>query len=266
MADTEINVTSWAEFVTAIGTNNAIVNCPLKAEWDMNEIAPEGIAGYIPLACATINGNGTVIKNLHLTSGNFRKDRVVTINDLSITNFICETRDESGGRAFFYGYSSNNSLYLNRCIISGLGNQYMNRLSNTNTYIDRCSINVDFTSAAYAFGVFPLADAKYSRIKQNVQNMNGSFTVNFGNCNFCELDVYMPQATTINVQNISGCKLIGGFGSAVLANVDTARSFVSIFLTQTLPSAEGGTYVKGVTDAQMKDAAYLASIGFPIGV
>lgn len=262
----EINVSSWAEFVTAVATNDAVVNCPEKAVWDMNEIAPTGISGTITLACSVINGNGTKIKNLHFLNGNFVKNRTVTINDLEILNFVCETRDASGYRALFYGASSNNALYLNRCILSGLGNQYLQHMSITKTYLDRCSINIDFTSSAGAFGIFPLTSATYCRLKQNAQSFTAGAFQSIGTCSFCEIDIYMPQANQIDVGNISACKLIGGFGDATLRNADTARSFPSIFSTAAMPSAMGGTYVIGVTADQMKDAAYLASIGFPIGV
>ena len=142
----------------------------------------------------------------------------------------------------------------------------MHRMHNAKTYLDRTSINIDFTSAGMTFGIFPVESATYCRLKQNGQNFTVASANNFGTCSFCELDVYMPQATQINVGGISGCKLIGGFGDATLINADTARSFTSIFSTAAMPAAMGGTYVVGVTADQMKDAAYLASIGFPIGV
>ena len=263
-----VNVTSWAEFVQAVGVPGDTVVLPNKAEWDMNELYPEGYTGTINTKCSQINGNGTKIKNLHLF-GCFVKTRnvSVTINDLEMTNFVVEPVDASYN-AVFTGFSQ---LNLHNCIFSGLCGSYISSFSVGYLYLDRASMNINFTTSANSFGVFPVQDAKYSRIKQSIPNAIATSTDKwFGTCKFCELDVYMPQlaAGKLNVSNLSACKLLGGYGDATFYenSASSAREFPSIYLTDAIPDAIDGQYMRGVTRDQMRDAAYLASLGFPVGV
>lgn len=270
-----VNVTSWAEFVQAVGVSGDTVVLPNKAEWDINELYPEGYTGNITINCSEIDGNDSTIKNLHMF-GSFilgSASAAHTIQNLSLTNFVAETTTN----AFFqwaYG-SGRKTLTFSGCILSGLCGTKPERLAQKDDThelkLSRCSINISFTTSANTFGIFPVTEAKYCRLKQNVQNaVITNVFVLFGDCKFCEIDVYVPQlaAGKLNVSDLSACKLLGGYGSATFyANsASSAREFPSIYLADALPDAVEGQYMRGVTRDQMRDAEYLSSIGFPIGV
>ena len=260
-----VNVSTWPEFVQAVGVAGDTVVLPDKAEWDMNELYPEGYTGIISMKCSQINGNGTKIRNLHLF-GYFVKNSNITINDLEMTNFVVEP----GGTnlSVFIGFSQ---LNLHNCIFSGLCGSSVSNFSYGYLNLDRVSMNINFTTSRNAFGIFPVNEAKYSRIRQSIPNaiITDAF-VRFGTCKFCEIDVYMPQlaAGKLNVSDLSACKLLGGYGSATfyVNSASTGRDFPSIYLTDAIPESGDGQYMHGVTRDQMRDAAYLASLGFPVGV
>lgn len=65
--------TNWSEFVEAVGTQGAYVECP-KEKWDMSEILPGGLAERITIAAAHVNGNGLTLSNLNFVSGCFQFD------------------------------------------------------------------------------------------------------------------------------------------------------------------------------------------------
>lgn len=272
-----VNVTSWTEFVQAVGVSGDTVVLPSKGEWDMNELYPEGYTGNITVNCSEIDGNDSTIRNLHMF-GSFTLGSALTahtIRNLSLTNFVAETTVMHSS-FFQWAYGSGRKvLTFSGCILSGLCGTNLERLAQKDDTHDlklsRCSINISFTSSANTFGIFPVTEAKYCRLKQNVQNavITNAFVL-FGGCKFCEIDVYMPQlgAGKLSASNLSACKLLGGYGNATFYgnSASSAREFPSIYLTDALPDAVDGQYMHSVTRDQMRDAAYLASLGFPVGV
>ena len=85
-----VDVTSWSEFLEAAAVSGDTVNCPEYAEWDLAAIEPGGHTGSITIN-ATINGNGTKIKNLVIEHGVDQYGATfniggTTINDLHILN------------------------------------------------------------------------------------------------------------------------------------------------------------------------------------
>lgn len=264
-----VQVSSFDEFVTAAAVEGDTVVLPVKEVWNMNEEYPEGYTGEINLFCAEIIGNGTEIRNLHIY-GRFWKKAALTINDLKITNFVCEADyGQNRGKAFIaYATNASGNLTLYKCVFSGLCSTGIRKFAVSNLILNRSSLNVDFTASGTGGGIFPISSAKYSRIKQNSPNLTGDqSTFDFGACAFCEINLYAPQLTGVSALYVSACKIIGG-----LVNVETvlykntARPFISIYRIGTMDEDLGGTYIVGVTNEQMQDAEYLASIGFPIGV
>ena len=112
--------TNWDEFVTAITTGYAYVECPENEVWDMNEQKPTGVGQITPVA-TSIKGNGLIIKNLYCRSNqlfynNFHydwntRDLNVYIYDLhfinmNLTSYFqrldCSSREAYGARYFRY--------------------------------------------------------------------------------------------------------------------------------------------------------------------
>ena len=139
-----VNVTSWAEFVEAIAVSGDTVNCPENAEWDANDFAPNGITEDIVWKCSTVEGNGTVIRNLKLTGKVKSEDNNVHyIKNLHLLDFIADGNPEH--YCFFDG------TYLMRgCKLSGiLSNHYFYLVYNndvSNVFaMDKCSVNLEFS-------------------------------------------------------------------------------------------------------------------------
>ena len=88
----EIQVTTFEEFVTACATSGAEVICPGSAVWDMNQIAPAGVP-TVTVACAKIIGNGTTIANASIISRPlfyFNNVATVTVTKLNIADFTAD--------------------------------------------------------------------------------------------------------------------------------------------------------------------------------
>ena len=107
-----VYVNSWSEFVSAIGVSGNTVVLPENAEWDMGEILPYGLSSNINIACKSINGRGTRIKNLNLNSYYFNYDGtdVKYFQNLLMTDWI-------GTNKFF---NLRFGSQFTRCAISGI--------------------------------------------------------------------------------------------------------------------------------------------------
>lgn len=265
-----VTVNSFAEFVAAVAVAGDTVVLPQKAVWEMNELYPEGYNGDINLHCDTIEGNGTTINNLHIF-GRFYKKYALHINGLNIKNFVCDIAAINDDKKSCFISSDNSDtgdLYLDQCIISGIGNTNMIRFSYKAPRLNRCSFNLQITSSkANSSGIFPVTEAKYCRIRQD-RTSGGNFSPSFDNFKFCEIDFYCDcsASSSISFQNVSGCKITGNAGAARTLYGDFARDFPSIIIDTFSTSQTAMTYVPAVTFAQMYDASYLASLGFPVGV
>lgn len=269
MATVEVN--SFAEFVAAAAVAGDTVVLPQKAVWEMNELYPEGYNGDINLYCAEIVGNGTTINNFH-TFGRFYKKYALTITELNIKNFVCDIPAINDSKKACFIASDNSDtgdLILDQCIMSGICNTNVERYSYKNPKLNRCSFNVQFTTnRGNATGIFPVAEAKYSRIRQDCTQMQNTSAISFDHCKFCEIDFYWNASSNrvLYLYGISGCKITGNVGAARIYGDGTNYEFNSIIIATFSESQSPMPYIPAVTYAQMYDAAYLASLGFPVGV
>lgn len=55
----------WADFIQAIGTSSAYVQCPKNYQLDMNKVAPEGWNTPTRWRAKHVYGNGFTICSLH---------------------------------------------------------------------------------------------------------------------------------------------------------------------------------------------------------
>lgn len=248
----EVHVNSWAEFVDAVAVAGDTVILPEAERWDMNEIAPEGITEGIPVNCAKIVGNGTSIWN-----GRFYEPFQVDgteISDLHLINYYSDSRIISGTGNY------------ERCMISGLSGATVG-VPIWGTSWHRCSFNVEVQYAGGAWAVS--GSCTFCRIILHAANATGT-TVQARNAakTNCEIILYMPLATIIYLENLQYCTVRGNMQSCGTIG-RYATEYTSLYPIVNTDDLADGANVKsnliGVTDAQMKDAAYLASVGFPIG-
>ena len=260
-----VNVTSWAQFVQAIAVSGDTVVLPSGALWDMNEIAPEGVSGNIPIKCAVINGNNTEIRNLHLF-GKFVVYNNLEMNDVIFKNVVFEST------AFMDQASSQRTITMNICIITGLAGLNTLRFIYGPVTASRCVYNVDITpsTSSEVYFIQLLFSAIYCRISVIFPQYTGRLQLNAstGGIKYCYVNIFAPATTEIFSYVFSGCVVTGNYGNAVDGHSSYRPAFVSVydvaaFSNDFVPDAD---YFKPVTQSQLYDASYLASIGFPIGV
>lgn len=260
-----ITVSSFAEFVTAVAVSGDTVVLPENAVWDMNEQYPLGYNDNIPINCTTINGRGTEIRNLHLY-GKFVVPSNLEINNLKLTNTVCEETE-------FFGSSGNaRTLTLNGCVVTGIYGVNTRYFNYGTLVLDRSVLNLNMTAGGYSdieISSFGQYSAQYSRISVLYpQNFGGGFS--FGTSSkFCMFNIRYEGCRAFNSAGLSGCVVLGNFGEAYDSNsYGTHGAFVSVYDVAAMDEEfeTDNPYFKGVSYSQLYDAAYLASIGFPIGV
>lgn len=260
-----VTVSNFAEFVSAAAVSGDTVVCPENAVWEMNELFPEGYSGNIQLNCAVINGRGTLIRNLHLM-GKFVVPANLEMNDLFLENIICE------GTAFFDISGSARTLTMNGCVSTGLFGLNTERFNSGWLILNRSVLNLDMTQGGYSdveISSYGQYRAQYSRITvQYPQNAGGTFSFGYG-ISFSMLNIMYPGCRSFDSSGISGSVILGNFGEAYDSNeYGSHGDWVSVYDVAAMDDnfTTGNPYFKGVTYEQLYNAAYLAGIGFPIGV
>ena len=261
-----VNVTTFAEFLEAVQVSGDTVNCPQNAVWDLNEIAPDGIANYTISYCAKITGNGTTIRNARLANGLILFAGTSEMNGLHVVNTVCE----SGG---FFGASSN--ITVKGCKFSGIippggyTTYFMDGTSNT--YFESCSFALESSTGGRLF-ITPNygsnGSLKYCRVKAQLPNAGSGYSGFWqSNCTWCKIDIDAPGADTLMVQG--ACANVYGGDLPLVANYigNHSGSYISLINSDEIPNlAAVAGYTAAVTTEQLHDAAYLANLGFPIGV
>ena len=260
-----VNVSNFSEFVAAVAVSGNTVNLPQNGEWNLNDSYPEGYTTDIPINCAIINGNGTEIKNLHFY-GKFVVPSDLTINDLSMTNIICEDT------TFFDNDGNERKITLNRSIFTGLFGVNAHYFNSSKMHMNRSVLNLNMTSASGTiFFCWDTFTAIYSRITLNFPSTAGSLWLNSveNGIKYSMFKAVCPGLQSFDSRYFSGCVILGNYGEAYDTNdYGQHGNFVSVYDSAAFSDefTTENPYFKPVTYAQLYDAAYLASIGFPIGV
>lgn len=260
-----IQVNNWAEFVTAVGTSGATVECPENAVWDINDISPAGVA-KTDIKCSKINGNGLTIKNLRCTQDYlFVLSSGVECSDLYFLNFYLE-----GG---FYKRNANLDRVWRGCRFEGLSASsgivfYGASYYNEGTDLFTTSLN---TNKGCSFNVICRNGVLFSGYNARTTN------IEYGNINFNGSSLsYEIRGYSYNT-GFSNCLIKGNFSSARSISADTCifdsdcdsitgyNGFVNTLVNKDKCSSYPDVAI-AVTSEQLKDANYLLSQGFPIGV
>ncbi len=223
---------TWSEFVTAVGKSGVYVSLPEGGGvFDMNEIAPEG-GIKVTFSCIKIDGNGWSIENSFninflATSYNAR------IHDLNFLNFYIN-KDENL-------FECNDTSFDN-CKFSGI--IATNYIPFYKVYLNRCSINCQFIG--------------------NTQ----SFLSSYSECTFCNILLDHSKTTRTSISmNLNGDynfyehRIKDGVTRTPTIN-GKANIWHESSTGGLITDTEGNSHE--VTEEQLKNAAYLRSIGFPI--
>lgn len=249
-------VTTWDELVTAVYNYQSYVK--LGADIDMNDEHPEGITTACELRCEELDGDGHMIKNLsavnlvYIFVINYSG---VTIKNCDFFNFRIEANSSSPGVGYF-AYGENKSINFYMCKFSGrmAGVGYPVYINRGTASFKRCSLNLETEGL---FSVIPFGNNAIIFEYTNVK-----FTGAFSGYLYLTLkNAYLSGSLTDGtslwleagcVDSVIDmeCPAVSGYSSEhCLANSDKVSSISS---------------ATPVTTAQLTNAAYLASIGFPI--
>lgn len=262
----------WDEVLEAIGTSGVYVKFPDTAgEYDMNTLYPEGVP-RIRIRCAQINGNGWNIKNIYSTDSPFAVFGLCNVVRLNIVDFLHE-----GGDFFLLdeGYYADGRLLIEQCELSGImsSGTLFHRNTRHMDYIFklmRSSVNVRADNNAVVFGW--AMDSEYASVKYCHVKIQGNSSNPFGSSFMqnCLIEGKLSPSGNNGISLISGSTYniidadMSGSDSQALLSCPTGKNVINSDLLPAGTTIPAG--MKGCTTEQLKDASYLASIGFPIGV
>lgn len=274
-----VEVTSWAELLQAASGDDPTVeiNCPENAVWDLGESEPEGHTGTIKL-CGQINGRGTKIKNLVLTEGTTTGifDVKGTLTDLHFADGVWKS-----GQNYIVRLNQANSI-CQLCTFSAsvqnptLFTFFYSFAGTSNTTIAyRCAGNIEVATSTniILFGAniigrynnFKLSGSRLTFVQ--IAGEDGAMIQGVTQYSYVTLD-------TPAVTSIYAAKFWWGLLRCTGANVtdlrfigDGAGARITLACDSDFPNAtQLSQGLRLCTEAQLHDAAYLQSIGFPIGV
>lgn len=266
MAD--VYVESWEEFVEAVGVSGDTVYLPEEAEWDMGEILPYGLQSNIIISCYEINGRNTRIKNLNLNARCFQcgNGGKMKISNLLMTDWL--------GTSQWFDFRYGSDWF--RCAISGItssGNiiQNDNQYQNTPPKFTSCSINVESSASGFGIDSRGTSELYYCRVEIHAPNATSfQFSVYEKICS--EMIIYAPNASgNLNVNYLShngGGNILRGNLKSIASMSGTYSGLPSVYSEDTFAddvTSPSASFVS-CTEDQLKDAAYLRSLGFPIAV
>lgn len=265
---------TWEEILQCTSSDNVYTTFPQNAIFDMNNYYPDGIGTGEIVFRGFIDGNGSVIKNA-CYNGDARaiimsdSDTKGKIINLDFLNFYFKATRRGATLIGVTSAAVDNATFSGEafynCRFSGL-------LSSTD--VDYCAI----TQCGYN-GYISCCSYNIKAISRGCNLDTGNFVAQHRNCNIMyeaaygaqmaladcyvegsatELNIYSKgssQSSNTSILNFAADSITGTrtYQNMILVNTDRYSG--------TLP-----TGFIGVTDAQLKDAGYLSSIGFPIGV
>ena len=270
-----VNVTSWTEFLEAAAVSGDTVVCPENAVWDLADLEPEGHSGTITIK-SDIVGNGTTIKNLvqsglgtsgspfTISGGSTSAHR--SISGINILNATITSRSDA--LVFLF---KGNWVDFELCQFSMLA-RGLSQICGEQGSMYRCAANIELTTSGSILIGGNGETFDYCNFKFSGSGVGGFRTFKSGydsqratiNNSYIILDT--PQITTIamksGVSNVFRCT-----GANVTSLSGYTASNFSLGVDTDFPNVT--TVSSGwvlVSENQLRDAAYLQSIGFPIGV
>lgn len=273
-----VNVETWEDFLEAASGNDPTleINLPNEALWDLGEIEPEGHTGYIKLT-GQINGNGTKIKNLIIQNGtgsNGVFDVNGTVTDLHFADGVWTP--QTGAIVRHTTADSIVQLCTFSASIQGSGTFTLFGSSAAGkTIAYRCAANIELATGDGLFLTGNNVDAKYLNVKVAGTRVNlldvtmYSGSAIYGQTQYSYVVADTPAVQTVRGSNFKWSVLrCNGANVSSLAQLGDLTGYtISLACSNDFPNV--GTISNGLrlcTEQQLHDAAYLQSIGFPIGV
>lgn len=267
------DVSTWDEFVAAWRTVDGTDIIEVNADLDCNDNIPDSrieMTNHAIAGAVTINGNGHTIYNLSGGSGLLFENTYhpTNINNLNYQNINLTV-------PLFMGYSYDAQLTLNDCNVQGrdtalffIGYTNFNRctltLTNTRSQITPDTNNYVYFTRCWIY------------LRSCKKTWNGGDTPLIRHANTCYIkgNIDMTGITNTNIVSAVNNSCINVIVTGVTAAslpltryVYDSSGLMTIVNTSKLNSdtaTSGESLIKGVTDAQMRDANYLFDLGFDI--
>lgn len=281
-------VATWDEFLDVCGDgSNTYVECARNVVWDMNEIAPNGIASSIALS-ANIDGSGATILNLSSDINN-PDVGVFNMQNGYLKNINIENCDLRDGTALFMqsSYASN----YDRCIITGYfaHGSAVFRSSNSRWHtMNRSLISVDLFDDGIPSGISDKACCNFSDTVFILGGNSKPYSLIGSNVRTGSTNQYLSTMTNCRVEGNLSAPLIRSTANSrfntVNAIVESDVSFLGLspqgrtglwLVNKDLIKYENleafandssGMNMALLTSDQMRDPLYLRSIGFPVPI
>lgn len=263
----------WDEVVEAVGTSAAYVSFPENGgEYDLNALYPTGVS-TIRVRCTQINGNGWNLKNLYSQGNPFSIIGThCTWIRLNIVDFLHEGSDFFKTNEEYY---QDGKSTFNQCKFSGIMSS--GRLFNRNSRhsdnvmrLETSSINVRADNDAVVFG--GAMDSEYASSNYCNVVITGNSSNPFGEnwMRNCLIQGSMSPSGNNGIKLTSGSTfniITANLSEATSESLLSCPNGLTICNSDLLPA---GTTIPagmvGCTTEQLRNASYLASLGFPIGV
>lgn len=278
-----INITTMQGFITALQGITSYTTLEIMNDLDFNDVVSqitESVinipASYVDLTSdITINGNGHAIYNVEGGNFNgsvfrFKNCQNVVINDLSFLN--CHITKSTTALILADG-TSVNTITINNAVIQGMF--YGHPFGQT-------TINDSMITFSHCNGVMGYQYCQFNRCwfkfdRCTAKATSGGFMRNCNQCYFTGSLGYSNMSTstpvlnsiqnccvnvTFNLVNSTALTTVQIFSNAATGMINIVnKDKIQLVVQSTL---EDSTGVKLITDEQMKNAEYLAEIGFDI--
>lgn len=254
-------VDNWADFRTIDTSSSDIYVIWADSEnkiIDFNDIQPDGFSSTVNFP-ANVDFNGWTLRNFHSTASSS-----IACNGM-IQNLILEN---------FYTTSSTliyGSVLFKNCIFSGIiqsaGNAYMFHGGG----ITECSMNIRVNTTGW---VEIASGSGFSSPKTQITNSDLILDISCGSD--LEISSYRIKNSRISGKfqtSASSCAIGDSTSMSNVFNIESnvplkyLGSGISVYNSDLAKShSYSSSALKPCTSGQLKDAQYLYSIGFPIGV
>lgn len=255
-------LTTWAELIA--NRSESSYSIWQGGDLDFNTIAPNGFTSDVIIRGA-VDFSGATFKNLYLRNCGLRMNHGVgSIKNWNLIN--CYILPEYG--AIYFGtalYNYVNDVKISMLITPSTDDETAIDCGYVSGYLyfNRCAITVDCITPYSFFLSSSLGDYKDCTFNFNIKQ-SSTMLSEWGRSTFVNCKV------NGQVLNTSGNSIgLGSSNSGTFYNFDSGTYTASSTATSVYDSSKctiTGTNVIGCTTAQLGNAEYLRSVGFPIGV
>lgn len=249
--------TKLSEIISVQGNTTVYIELPPNTLIDANDEYPEGFTSAIFINCH-LDGKGSKIRNISAENAQYGRvfvSRYANLKNIDILNV-------RGANMLFDREMSTSYLSLYNCKLSGRMENYADMIYVSNGSISRCSFNFECLGAQSScrFSAWDNSDGfsiNYNRIELDCTHLSANQKIYIGSVSNCYITGNHPVAI-----DVEGNTSVVDFTAPAMTSSSAVQNIlVNSDKCTNIPEQAG---IFPITTAQMKDAAYLASLGFPI--